>query len=113
MLILRILAVLLLVCSAANATTGRQPSTVPPAPASLTKYYCPMRCEGEKTYEQPGRCPVCKMKLKPVADAPAPLRLSLELDTPKLSDILPLKAADAMLKLVAGDKSADLKPLMG
>ncbi len=37
------------------------------SPASLTrKYFCPMKCEGEKTYEQPGRCPVCKMKLKEV-----------------------------------------------
>jgi Cu(I)/Ag(I) efflux system membrane fusion protein len=36
-----------------------------------------MKCEGEKTYDQPGRCPVCKMKLKEVeaaapADAAAP-----------------------------------------
>jgi hypothetical protein len=23
-----------------------------------------MRCEGEKTYPQPGNCPVCKMKLQ-------------------------------------------------
>ena len=27
------------------------------------KYYCPMRCEGEKTYAQPGDCPVCGMDL--------------------------------------------------
>ncbi len=27
------------------------------------KYYCPMRCEGDKTYEQPGDCPVCGMHL--------------------------------------------------
>ncbi|MDP3394223.1 efflux RND transporter periplasmic adaptor subunit [Sediminibacterium sp.] len=27
-------------------------------------YICPMRCEGEKTYPQPGNCPVCKMKLQ-------------------------------------------------
>lgn len=26
-------------------------------------YACPMRCEGKKTYEQPGSCPVCKMDL--------------------------------------------------
>jgi P-type Cu+ transporter len=26
-------------------------------------YYCPMHCEGEKTYEQPGDCPVCGMHL--------------------------------------------------
>ncbi|HSH20272.1 MAG TPA: HAD-IC family P-type ATPase, partial [Draconibacterium sp.] len=28
------------------------------------KYYCPMRCEGDKTYEKPGDCPVCGMHLK-------------------------------------------------
>lgn len=31
-------------------------------------YICPMRCEGEKTYPQPGNCPVCKMKLQLVEE---------------------------------------------
>ncbi|MEP2671248.1 MAG: heavy metal translocating P-type ATPase [Cyclobacteriaceae bacterium] len=26
-------------------------------------FYCPMHCEGEKTYDQPGDCPVCGMDL--------------------------------------------------
>ncbi len=26
-------------------------------------YYCPMHCEGDKTYDQPGSCPVCGMDL--------------------------------------------------
>ncbi|MGE5944624.1 MAG: heavy metal translocating P-type ATPase [Flavobacteriales bacterium] len=26
-------------------------------------FYCPMHCEGEKTYEKPGDCPVCGMDL--------------------------------------------------
>jgi len=26
-------------------------------------YYCPMRCEGNKTYDHPGHCPVCGMDL--------------------------------------------------
>lgn len=26
-------------------------------------YYCPMHCEGEKTYDKPGYCPVCGMDL--------------------------------------------------
>lgn len=32
-------------------------------------YYCPMHCEGEKTYDKPGNCPVCGMDLveQPVA----------------------------------------------
>ncbi len=26
-------------------------------------YYCPMECEGDKTYEETGSCPVCGMDL--------------------------------------------------
>ncbi len=28
------------------------------------KYFCPMHCEGAKTYDKPGKCPVCSMNLK-------------------------------------------------
>ncbi|MDP2721836.1 MAG: heavy metal-binding domain-containing protein [Bacteroidales bacterium] len=31
-----------------------------------TTYQCPMKCEGDKTYNAPGRCPVCNMHLTPV-----------------------------------------------
>ncbi|HZY79892.1 MAG TPA: copper-translocating P-type ATPase [Cyclobacteriaceae bacterium] len=27
------------------------------------EYYCPMHCEGDKTYSEPGNCPVCGMHL--------------------------------------------------
>jgi Cu2+-exporting ATPase len=33
------------------------------------QYYCPMQCEGDKTYEKPGDCPVCGMHLKKVEGA--------------------------------------------
>nr|WP_198999659.1 heavy metal translocating P-type ATPase [Flavobacterium sp. ASV13] len=29
-------------------------------------YYCPMHCEGDKTYNKPGDCPVCGMDLVPM-----------------------------------------------
>ena len=29
-------------------------------------YYCPMHCEGDKTYDKPGNCPVCGMSLEKV-----------------------------------------------
>ncbi|OBX25594.1 protein SCO1/2 [Gelidibacter algens] len=29
-------------------------------------YQCPMACEGDKTYEEPGSCPVCNMDLEAV-----------------------------------------------
>lgn len=32
---------------------------------NIEEYYCPMKCEGEKVYEQPGDCPVCNMHLVP------------------------------------------------
>lgn len=34
------------------------------APATPAKYFCPMHCEGAKTYDKPGKCPVCSMNLK-------------------------------------------------
>ena len=30
---------------------------------SNTVYQCPMKCEGDKTYDTPGNCPVCNMIL--------------------------------------------------
>lgn len=27
------------------------------------KYQCPMNCEGNRTYNQPGECPVCTLQL--------------------------------------------------
>lgn len=39
--------------------------TVAPAPPpnAVGKYYCPMFCEGDKVYDEPGSCPVCGMDL--------------------------------------------------
>ncbi|MCA1757924.1 MAG: cadmium-translocating P-type ATPase [Bacteroidales bacterium] len=34
-----------------------------PYPVGGGKYFCPMRCEGDKTYDEPGECPVCGMHL--------------------------------------------------
>lgn len=31
------------------------------------KYYCPMHCEGDKVYNEPGDCPVCGMHLVPAS----------------------------------------------
>ncbi|MDV3747670.1 copper-transporting ATPase, partial [Elizabethkingia anophelis] len=35
------------------------------------QYICPMKCEGEKIYNEPGRCPVCGMFLAPIEEVPA------------------------------------------
>ncbi|AUS06830.1 heavy metal translocating P-type ATPase [Pseudotamlana carrageenivorans] len=38
--------------------------TVTPPPGQGTGvFYCPMHCEGDKTYDKPGDCPVCGMDL--------------------------------------------------
>ena len=47
------------VVAAAGAETSRQISYDLAKP----RYYCPMRCEGDKTYDKPGDCPVCGMHL--------------------------------------------------
>ena len=31
-----------------------------------TVYQCPMKCEGDKTYNAPGKCPVCHMNLRAI-----------------------------------------------
>ena len=36
---------------------------------NITQYYCPMHCEGDKTYDKPGDCPVCGMHLNKEASA--------------------------------------------
>ena len=56
------------------ACSGNQEKTKTPEDKTLTtttaevkKYACPMQCEGEKTYAEAGKCPVCKMELQEVA----------------------------------------------
>jgi hypothetical protein len=39
------------------------------------KYQCPMHCEGNKTYNQPGECPVCKMQLVMVGQDEPKIRI--------------------------------------
>ncbi|WP_343321939.1 heavy metal translocating P-type ATPase [Sphingobacterium multivorum] len=51
--------------------TTHQPKTASPADKahsnpSADKYYCPMHCEGDKLYGEPGNCPVCGMNLEKV-----------------------------------------------
>jgi protein SCO1/2 len=33
---------------------------------SYSTYQCPMKCEGSKTYDKEGTCPVCNMDLEGV-----------------------------------------------
>jgi Cu2+-exporting ATPase len=42
---------------------GHAPAPKKPESTGSGVYYCPMHCEGEKTYDNPGSCPVCGMDL--------------------------------------------------
>jgi P-type Cu+ transporter len=43
--------------------TSHKPGTRVPRGSGSGVYYCPMHCEGDKTYDKPGSCPVCGMDL--------------------------------------------------
>lgn len=47
-----------------EATT--ETSTVNQSDTASVSYYCPMKCEKDKVYAEPGQCPVCKMDLEKV-----------------------------------------------
>ncbi len=59
-------------CPACGMPLGRIPGENPDARGagheeghgSAERYFCPMKCEGEKTYDRLGNCPVCGMKLE-------------------------------------------------
>lgn len=52
---------------AENSAT-EMPSEAPDGDLTAeARYQCPMDCEHGKTYEGEGKCPVCKMDLKPVS----------------------------------------------
>ena len=35
--------------------------------ADTVVYQCPMKCEGDKTYDKAGKCPTCNMNLKAIS----------------------------------------------
>lgn len=56
------LAALMLMASCANRKSEDK-STQTKQDSIAEVYHCPMACEGDKTYDKPGKCPVCKMDL--------------------------------------------------
>ncbi len=53
-------------------TVSNLDAKTPPAgtmPLLAAGHYCPMHCEGEKIYSEPGSCPVCGMDLVPLSEA--------------------------------------------
>ncbi|MFZ1559716.1 MAG: heavy metal-binding domain-containing protein [Saprospiraceae bacterium] len=68
------LVVLAVIASCGNKTSTKHsdPASTEQTAADTTGasqpvaavYQCPMKCEGEKTYDKPGKCPKCSMDLK-------------------------------------------------
>ena len=56
-------------CAGTSEKSGQITDSVSAATpvAEAKKYACPMQCEGDKTYAEAGKCPVCKMDLKEIA----------------------------------------------
>lgn len=46
-----------------QTTSDKNDSVQPKEGKGTGTFYCPMHCEGDKTYEKPGDCPVCGMDL--------------------------------------------------
>ena len=49
-----------------NAPKSKNTETEQTDKVVQAKYQCPMKCEGNKTYDEPGKCPKCGMDLKEV-----------------------------------------------
>jgi len=67
-----IYASLIVFCAACSTNTDKsekQDEAATVKTVAAEKYACPMLCEGEKTYAQAGKCPVCKMDLQEIAMA--------------------------------------------
>jgi hypothetical protein len=66
-LILAALPLLFIACSGGDKQSTTEAADTHTEVATSKKYACPMQCEGDKTYEVAGQCPVCKMDLQEVA----------------------------------------------
>ena len=80
------------VAGAGNYELSDRPIAVETTHAQLATqptgtYYCPMHCEGERTYDRPGDCPVCGMDLVPmVQSVPVATRYTCPMHPEVVSD---------------------------
>ncbi len=66
---------------------GSEPEVSPPPEGMGTgTFYCPMQCEGDKTYSEPGDCPVCGMDL--VEEQTAAIQGTLEWTCPMHPEVV-------------------------
>ena len=57
-----IIVLLVAIITFASCNTGQS------SKEKAIAYQCPMKCEGEKAFNEPASCSVCKMDLKPIAN---------------------------------------------
>jgi uncharacterized protein with PIN domain len=58
-----LLVLILAICSTTSVNAQVKKAHTVKAAQKMV-YSCPMKCEGSKTYNKPGKCPKCNMKLK-------------------------------------------------
>lgn len=74
-------------------------------------YYCPMHCEGDKTYDKPGHCPVCGMdllkqpELKQTTQFTCPMHPEIIKDNPGNCPICGMDLVPLGVNLEAEDKT--------
>ncbi len=61
-----ILAVATLSLTACKNDTKKEQENTKTETVAKATYACPMKCEGDKKYHDPGKCPKCGMDLKKV-----------------------------------------------
>ncbi|HSM63008.1 MAG TPA: heavy metal translocating P-type ATPase, partial [Gillisia sp.] len=88
----------------APAPKSKKPNKSDPNKEGTGTFYCPMHCEGDKTYDKPGDCPVCGMDLveevslkKPKTKYTCPMHPEVIKDAPGACpicgmDLVPMKA---------------------
>jgi transcription initiation factor IIE alpha subunit len=59
------MAIAVFCITAVNAQSGK--TKVKQVTKDTAVYQCPMKCEGDKTYDKAGKCPVCNMNLKAIS----------------------------------------------
>ncbi len=67
------MAIALFCFTAVNAQSTKA-KTNKAAAANTAVYQCPMKCEGDKTYSKPGKCPKCGMNLKSISKSVAAVK---------------------------------------
>ncbi len=57
-----------------------KPKTVDAPAGDSATYACPMKCEGDKVYMEPGKCPVCGMDLVPIDPSATAVQYKMNLN---------------------------------